>query len=62
MSVCSCARLIFSCLVRLLLQMFNLVFLELSDKKVRGFLVLIALKWLPHEQAHKVFGEIPVMT
>jgi hypothetical protein len=60
-SVCSCAQPIFSCLVRLLLQMFNLVlFLRYRIKKLKVFFVLIALKWLPLKHIHKVFGEISV--
>jgi hypothetical protein len=36
--------------------------LELSDQKARGFLVLIALKWLFLEHVYKVFGEIHMRT
>jgi hypothetical protein len=38
------------------------VILELSDQKVQGFLVLIALKRLFVKYAHKLFGEITVRT
>jgi hypothetical protein len=34
--------------------------LELSDRKARGFLVLIVLKRLFFKHAHKVFGEMTV--
>jgi hypothetical protein len=34
--------------------------LELSDQKVRGFLVLITLKRLISERVHQVFGEMTV--
>jgi hypothetical protein len=36
--------------------------LELSEQKVRGFLVLIAHKRLFLEHARKMFGEMSVMT
>jgi hypothetical protein len=36
------------------------IILELPDQKARGFLVLIALKWLFLEHARKVFDEMPV--
>jgi hypothetical protein len=35
---------------------------ELPDRKARGFLVPIFLKWLLPEHTHKVSGEIPVRT
>jgi hypothetical protein len=38
------------------------IVLELPIQKARGFLVLIALKWLFLDHAHKVFDEIPVRT
>jgi hypothetical protein len=36
------------------------VVLELPDQKAQGFLVLIALKRLFSEHAHKIFGEMLV--
>jgi hypothetical protein len=35
-------------------------FLEPLDQKARGFLLLIVLKWLFFEHAHKIFIEMTV--
>jgi hypothetical protein len=53
----------FVCVVIGLLQeLISVIFLCYRIKKTRGFLVLIALKWLFSEHVRKVFGEIPVRT
>jgi hypothetical protein len=51
-----------SCCAWIAVGMYPDCVLELSDQKARGFLVLIALKWLFPEHVLKVFSEISVRT
>jgi hypothetical protein len=48
--------------VKLLIAGQSRSILELLNQKTRGFMVLIVSKQLFFERAHKVFGEMTVMT